>query len=233
MCKGESLIHTEKVIKMKEKKTWLKLTTIFIVLFMLWTLAVCFFDVGAISPDRSKVGFATINKAVHDFTWVNFSLYILTDWLSIVPICFVAGFGFLGFAQSLKRKSLLKVDRDILLLGVFYSVVLTVFLFFEKLVVNYRPILINGVAEASYPSSTTMLVICVMSSAAIQFNRRIKKRALRLFINLVIVIFTIFMVVCRLLSGVHWFSDIIGGALISTGLVSGYYCSICAPEKRM
>ena len=77
---------------MKEKKTWLKLTTIFIVLFMLWTLAVCFFDVGAISPDRSKVGFATINKAVHDFTGVNFSLYILTDWLSILPICFVAGF---------------------------------------------------------------------------------------------------------------------------------------------
>ena len=110
------------------------------------------------------------------------------------------------------------------MLGVFYIVVMAFFVFFEILSINYRPILIEGVLEASYPSSTTMLSVCVMLTAAFQFNIRIKNKTLKKSVSLLIYIFTFFMITARLISGVHWFTDIIGGLLLSAGLVMLYLC---------
>ncbi|MBQ3560587.1 MAG: phosphatase PAP2 family protein, partial [Oscillospiraceae bacterium] len=140
----------------------------------------------------------------------------------LVPLMFVMGFGTLGLIQWIKRKHLLKVDDSILVLGGFYIVVMAVYVLFEMLVVNYRPVLINGYLEASYPSSTTMLVMCVMPTAIIQFNARIKNNVLKRFVASAIIAFIVFMVIGRLVSGVHWFTDIIGGALLSAGLVLMY-----------
>ena len=199
-----------------------------LLLFVLWTVALCFVDVEAIGPKGTGVGFATLNKAVHSFTGVHMWLYTVTDWLGLVPICFIIGFGLLGLAQWIKRRNLFKVDSSILALGVFYIVVMAIYIFFEIFVINYRPILINGYLEASYPSSTTMLVMCVMPTVVMQFNIRIRKMMLRKTVDCAIIIFIAFMVIGRLFSGVHWFSDIIGGALLSGGLVTlyGFVCDI-------
>jgi undecaprenyl-diphosphatase len=116
----------------------------------------------------------------------------------------------------------LKVDRDILVLGGFYVIVLAVFCLFEMLDINYRPILIEGVLEASYPSSTTMLAISVLTTAALQFRRRIPNRPLRIGVVAATLALMVFMVVCRTISGVHWLSDIIGGGLFSAGMVLAY-----------
>ena len=191
-------------------------------LFIIWTIALRFVDVGAIGPQDSSVGFATLNKAIHNITGVHMSLYTITDWLGIVPICFIIGFGISGLCEWIKRKNLFKVDYGILILGGFYIVVMALYIFFEMFVVNYRPILINGNLEASYPSSTTMLVMCVMPTAIMQFNTRIKNNGLKKCVNIMITVFTVFMVTGRLISGVHWFSDIIGGALLSAGVVLLY-----------
>jgi undecaprenyl-diphosphatase len=137
------------------------------------------------------------------------------------------GFAVWGLYQWIKRKNILAVDRSILVLGVFYIAVIAVYVLFEYVVINRRPVLIEGYLEASYPSSTTMLVTCVMPTAAMQFDSRIKNRALRLCVNAAIIAFVAFMVIGRLISGVHWLTDIIGGMLISAGLVSAY----CAFEK--
>ena len=150
------------------------------------------------------------------------SLYTITDWLGLVPIGFIIGFGILGLCEWIKRRKLFKVDCSILTLGEFYIVVMAVYIFFEMFVVNYRPILINGNLEASYPSSTTMLVMCVMPTAIMQFNTRIKNNGFKKCVNIMITVFTVFMVTGRLISGVHWFSDIIGGALLSAGVVLLY-----------
>ena len=190
--------------------------------FLLWTVAIQFVDVQAIGPQESSVGFATINQFVHNLTGVHMSLYTITDWLGLVPLGFVMGFALLGLIQWIKRKHLLKVDYNILILGGFYIVVMAVYVLFEMLVVNYRPVLINGCLEASYPSSTTMLVMCVMPTAIIQFNARIKYNVLKRFVASAIIAFIVFMVIGRLVSGVHWFTDIIGGALLSAGLVLLY-----------
>ena len=194
-----------------------------LVAFVLWTLATCFVDVRAIGPQESTVGFATINQFIHNLTGVHMTLYNITDWLGLVPLGFIMGFALLGLIQWIKRKHLMQVDYSILALGGFYIIVLTVYVLFELLTINYRPVLIEGFLEASYPSSTTMLVMCVMPTAIMQFNVRIKNRILKRCIALVMTAFIAFMVIGRLVSGVHWFTDIIGGALLSTGLVLMYY----------
>ena len=191
--------------------------------FVLWTVLVRLVDVRAIGPEDSSVGFATLNGFVHELTGVNWLLYTVTDWLGLIPIAVALGFAGLGLVQLIKRKSLWKVDHSILALGVFYIVVMVAYIFFEMVVINYRPTLIDGYLEASYPSSTTMLVMCVMPTAAMQLNVLIKKTLRRRCITIATITFTAFMVVARLLSGVHWFTDIIGGALLSAGLVTMYH----------
>ena len=191
--------------------------------FVLWTVLVCFVDVRAIGPQESSVGFATLNGYIHDLTGVNMRLYVITDWLGLVPIGVAFGFAVLGLVQWIKRKSLLKVDRSILTLGGFYIVVMAAYILFEIVVINYRPTLIGGYLEASYPSSTTMLVMCVMPTAMMQFSKRIKNDLFRRCVMFIIIAFIVFMVIGRLVSGVHWISDIIGGALFSTSVVLMYY----------
>ena len=190
--------------------------------FALWTIAISLIDVQAIGPQGSTVGFATLNGFVHDLTGTHMTLYTITDWLGLVPVAFGFGFALLGLAQWIKRKSILKVDRSILILGAFYIVTLTAYLFFESYVINYRPVLIAGFLEASYPSSTTLLVLCVMPTAIMQLRGRIRNHALRKAVTSAITSFIVFMVAGRLVSGVHWLTDIIGGILLSAGLVMIY-----------
>lgn len=207
----------------KKNRKGLIVGTVLLVAFVLWTVAVKLIDVQPIGPEGSVVGFATVNRFVHGLTGANMSLYNITDWLGLVPLGFVMGFGTLGLIQWIKRKHILKVDYSILVLGGFYIVVMAIYVLFEMLTLNYRPVLINGILEASYPSSTTMLVMCVMPTAIMQFNERIRNSVLRWSVTVIITAFIIFMVIGRLVSGVHWFTDIVGGALLSAGLVVLYY----------
>ena len=194
----------------------------FLAAFVLWTVLVSLIDVRAIGPNGSSVGFAALNGCVYAFTGVNFLLYTITDWLGLVPIVTAFAFALLGLAQWIKRKSLWKVDWSLLVLGGFYLVILAAYIFFEIVVINYRPVLIDGFLEASYPSSTTMLVMCVMPTAMMQLRGRIKSHVFRRCVMILIAVFIAFMVIGRLVSGVHWLTDIIGGVLISTGLVMIY-----------
>ena len=160
-----------------------------LVAFLLWTAAIRFVDVQAIGPQGSSVGFATINQFVHNLTGVHMSLYTITDWLGLVPLMFVMGFGTLGLIQWIQRKHLLKVDYNILILGGFYIVVMAAFVLFEVFVINYRPVLIDGYLEASYPSSTTLLVTTVMPTAMINLSFLVKNNKLKKFLMIIISIF--------------------------------------------
>lgn len=192
-------------------------------LFVLWTIAISCLDVQEIGPNGSAVGFAALNGFVHKLIGVHMTLYTITDWLGLVPLCFVLGFALLGLVQLIQRRSIVKVDYSILVLGGFYILVMAAYLLFELVVINYRPVLINGYLEASYPSSTTMLVMCVIPTAMMQLNTRISNKTIRKVILSILAAFTAFMVIGRLISGVHWFTDIVGGALLSAGLVMLYY----------
>ena len=207
---------------MKRMRKGLKTSFILLTAFVLWTVAICFVDVQPIGPKGSSVGFASLNRFFHNLTGVHLGLYNLTDWLGFVPIFVCMGFGILGLMQWIKRKKLAKVDSSLLVLGGFYISVMAVYIFFETVVINYRPVLIGGYLEVSYPSSTTLLVMCVMPTAMMQWGARIKSKILRRCLLLITALFIAFMVIGRLLSGVHWLTDIIGGALLSAGLVTLY-----------
>lgn len=191
--------------------------------FILWTAAICRIDVQPIGPAGSSVGFATLNRLVHSLTGSNMLLYTITDWLGLVPILSALGFALLGLAQWVKGQSIRKVDWSILVLGVFYIAVIAAYVFFEKHVINYRPVLIEGMLEASYPSSTTLLVLCVMPTTVMQLHSRIENNILRHVISAAFIAFTLFMVIGRLISGVHWITDIVGGTLLGSGLVMLYH----------
>ena len=110
------------------------------------------------------------------------------------------------------------MDYDIFLLGMYYIVVIAGYLIFEMIPINYRPILIEGRREASYPSSTTLLVLSVMPTLLFQMRRRLQNEAFKRVIGAMTMLFTVFMVIGRLICGVHWFTDIVGSVLLSVGL---------------
>ena len=211
---------------MRKTKRIVSVGILLLAAFAVWTFLIQTVDVQQIGPRQSAVGFATGNGWFHRLTNVHWMLYTLTDWLGLVPIVVCLLFAYVGLAQLVQRRSLLKVDLDILLLGVYYVLVIFAYLLFEMIPLNYRPVLIEGILEASYPSSTTLLVLSVMPTLHFQAERRLKNSALRRCIRVLTVLFSVFMVVERLLSGVHWLTDIVGAILLSGGLFLLYKASV-------
>lgn len=208
----------------KKAKIQLIFGAILLIVFVLYTVSLKFVDIRQIGPEGSSVAYGGINDAVHKLFGVNMTLYEITDWAGVAAILVALCFAALGFVQLIKRKKLFKVDHGILLLGVFYIVVFGTYVFFEFNVINRRPELIEGVLEASYPSSTTMLATCVLPTAMIQLSRLVKNKKIRYAINIFLGAFTVFMVVGRLISGVHWFTDIVGGLIFSVSVIL-LYCA--------
>ncbi len=198
------------------------LGTILALLFVIYTIIIKYVAVAPVGPLGSSVGFGEINKSLHKFFGVNMTLYTITDWLGLVAIMMMLGFAIVGLVQWIKRKSLLKVDNEILALGIYYILVGLIYVFFEFVVVNKRPVLIEGVLETSYPSSTTMLAVTVCLSAILPLKKLILNKTLNLIIKIVLVVFAVFMVVGRVFAGVHWATDIIGAMIISFALLCIY-----------
>ncbi len=196
--------------------------------FALWTILIQTVDVRPVGVNGTNVGFAAVNTWFHRLTGVHMAIYTITDWLGLVPIAVCMGFGLLGLMQWIRRKSILKVDRDILLLGMYYILVILGYLIFEMIPINYRPVLIGGFMEASYPSSTTLLVLSVMPTLVFQGNRRVKNRTVRQVTAVFVTAFTAFMVIGRLIAGVHWLTDIVGSILLSVGLYCLYRTAVAA-----
>ena len=203
---------------------WIGLLSI--ALFIGWTLLTQTVDVHPVGETGTMVGLATINAWFHSRTGVNMQLYIITDWLGFVPIGICLLFGWIGFGQLRKRKHLLKVDRDLLFLGIYYVLVILAYLIFEIFPIHYRPIYIENRLEASYPSSTTLLVLSVMPTLAFQCNHRMQNPVIKKIIYLLTVFFSLFMAIGRLLSGVHWLVDIIGSVFLSAGFFSLYKAAV-------
>ena len=200
--------------------------------FIIWTILIQTIDVQPVGVNGTAIGFAALNCWFHNLTGTNMMLYTITDWLGLIPVFVCMIFGILGLMQLIKRKRLLQVDKDILFLGIYYILVIFAYLIFEMVPINYRPILIDGRMEASYPSSTTLLVLSVMPTLIFQTNCRLKNSTTRNIIRILTTLFSVFMVFSRLISGVHWFTDIIGSAMLSAGLFYTYKALILSYDRK-
>lgn len=188
-------------------------------LLLIWLLKVV--DVQSIGPQNSLVGLASLNKLFNLEIGFNAFWYNLTEVIGYVAILLALGFGILGVVQFAKRRSFKKVDKNLYVLLGLYILIAITYVFFEKVIINYRPI-VNVELEASFPSTHTMLVLCIAGSGVIEFDRYVKDKKVNLTIKIILFLMILLTVVGRLLSGVHWFSDILGGLLISTCYVSLY-----------
>lgn len=204
---------------------------ILIILAVLFTVLVKNVDVKPIGPNESMVGFADINKLFHNLIGSNMAIYKITEVLGYIPIVMALVYVFIGLKQLIKRKSLLKVDKEIYVLALFYILVVGVYVFFEKFIVNYRPILIDGVLEASYPSSHTLMSICLCGSSII-INKKLFKNKLGDIENILSFILILLIVAGRIISGVHWFTDILGGIIISSALLVIFYSIISSIKPK-
>jgi len=215
---------------MSKQKRNIIISTTLITLSILFTLLVKVVDVQQIGVEGTSIGFATINQFVFKTSKENELWYNITEILGLVALATVAIYGLIGLTQVIKRKSLLKVDKEIIALGIFYVVVIGIYILFEKVIVNYRPVLIDGIKEASYPSSHTLMTICLCISAVI-INKKLFNNKITKYANLLLLVIMSTTVIGRLLSGVHWFTDIIGGILISTALLTTFYTIISKSNK--
>ena len=190
--------------------------------FIIFTILVKVIDVQPVGAEGSLIGFAGLNTAVFSLLGTNHFCYLATQIFGVLAILVAAVFAVLGFVQLLKRKSLLKVDREILMVGIVYALVIILYVLFEKLAINYRPLILDEGLEASYPSTHTMLILTILGTAIPLAGKYIKNQKAALAVKLVCILIMWLTVIFRLVSGVHWFTDIIGGVLISLSLISLY-----------
>ena len=197
------------------------LSTIFWgICFIIFTVLVKVVDLEPVGAMNSLIGFASLNTAVFKLLGTNHFCYLLTQGFGVLAILAAGLFALTGFVQLIKRKSLFKVDHEILMAGIVYAIVIILYILFEKLAINYRPIVLEEELEASYPSTHTMLILTILGTAVSLSASYIKKTRLVLITKIFCIAIMWLTVVCRLLSGVHWFTDIIGGLLISLCLIS-------------
>ncbi len=186
--------------------------------FIVFTILVKVVDVQAVGAEGTRIGFANLNTAVYALLGKRDFCYTLTQDYFIIWVLYLALFYAVnGFVQLIKRKSLLKVDRELLSVGAIYIIVIILYVLFEKLAINYRPIVLENKLEPSYPSTHTMLILTIAGTSIPLADKYNRKPAFTKIMSLTIMCLT---VICRLLSGVHWFTDIIGGVLISLCLIS-------------
>ena len=214
------------------KKRNIIISIVLIILSVLFTVLVKNVDVKPIGPNESMVGFADINKLFHNLIGSNMTIYKITEVLGYIPIVMALVYVFIGLKQLIKRKSLLKVDKEIYVLALFYVLVVGVYVFFEKFIINYRPILIDGLLEASYPSSHTLMSICLCGSSII-INKKLFKNKFGDIENVLSVILILLIVIGRIISGVHWFTDILGGIIISSTLLVIFYSIISSIKPKI
>ena len=203
-------------------KKFLITSIILLILSIAYTIAVKNIDIAQIGPNDSSVGFATINEKVSNTFKYNDTWYKITKYTGILPFFLVAFYGCTGLFQLINEKSLKKVDKKLWALGITYALVAIIYIFFEKFIINYRPVLMDGELEASYPSSHTLMAIVVCATSLMISKSFIKNDNLRKIVNILTAIIMLVIVVGRIISGVHWISDIIGGIIISLFLLSTF-----------
>lgn len=203
---------------MKLKKKNMIVSICLILLSVIYTVLVKIIDVNPIGPQNSNVGFSSLNKFVFNTIGKSNVWYNITEVFGIISILIAFFYALIGIFKLFKKKNILKIDKEIIALGIFYFVVILTYLFFEKVIINYRPVLVNGALEASYPSSHTMLSICICLSSIIINNKLYKKKRISKIINPLAIIIMITTTIGRLFSGMHWISDILGGIIISITL---------------
>ena len=204
----------------QSKSTALFASILLLISSAIFTIAVAFLDVEANPDGGHNIGLSTVNLAFHKSFPYNSLLHNISEYAGYIPVLFALFFAVMGAGQALKHKSFKKVDNVLFFMAGYYVLVGFVYLIFEKFCINVRPVMLDGEWEASYPSSHTLFSITLCASTILVNDLFYAKAKWRKPMNIAAYVFMFAVPVMRLFSGVHWLSDIVGGVIISTALVS-------------
>ena len=152
----------------------------------------------------------------------------ITNIILISAIITLGVFVVLGLCQWISRKSLKKVDKQLLFMPVPLALMAATYLIFDKFwVLNTRP---NGSGEPSFPSTHTMVVATIFFLAMLALPKYIKNKAARAILSVIMLAFIALVCVGRVLANMHWISDIVGGVLFAMIFAEIYYLCI-KPRK--
>ena len=202
--------------------------------FVLFIILVKTVGVAAIGPNGTEVGFAGLNGAISGAFGYNGFFYKLTQILGYLSIVIALVFAEEGIEQLIRRKSLKAIDGEIIVTGVLYVLTAIVYLFFEIVKVNYRPVIMPGdtAPEASFPSSHTVLACVILVGAAVFCTRYLVNKKLAKIFAIAFCVTAAVTVFGRILAGVHWFTDIIGGLIVSAALIVAYSAALDWVDSR-
>ena len=203
---------------------------------VVFTVLVKIVDVGFVSSTGSLVGFSSVNIPFSQKFGFNPILYKVSEVLGYLIFLVIAVFAFIGCYQLIKRKSLMKVDKDLYALAITYVFTFALYIFFDKvLVINLRPIIMAGesIAEPSFPSSHTLLAVSVLGTAISECGK-IRKKSFRVSLVIVLAILMGATGLSRLFSGVHWVTDIVAGILWGEVMMTLYqlFSTLLAKEEK-
>lgn len=215
-----------------QNKKWIISTSVVSAIAIVYTILIAFVDRAAIGANDSVVGFSKINKYFMNLLKFNDTFYKITKYTGIIIISIAVVYMIIALIELIKRKKFKEVDSELIFAGIFYIALIIIYFVFELLKINYRPILMGGVLEPSYPSSHTMLAIFICITALLINKKIIKNTPLKITADIITIIIGLVTVIGRVISGVHWITDIIGGILISTALVLGYVLVIKIAETK-
>lgn len=215
---------------MKTKNKLIISTAIMAILSIAFTLLVVLVDKQNIGANESIVGLADINKVFKEiFPYCN-TFYNITEALGIFVLSIALCYVIVAFVQLIKRKSIKKIDYELLILALFYVGIVLLYIIFELAKINFRPVLLDGELEASYPSSHTMLALFICTTSIFLNTKLIANKKLRITLDILSSTIGLITIIGRIISGVHWITDIIGAIFISTTLVLLYL--ICITSKN-
>lgn len=200
-----------------KKLAYLLVPSLFLVVFVVWTVLVKVIDVQYVGA-AGFLGFYSLNTQINDFVQSqNTELFNkLTDVLMYIAISTLVPFAVVGLVQLIKRKDLKKVDSAIYIILAGYVAMVVIYLAFEIVKINYSPLSTAEELKASYPSSHVMIYSVMMGAAVLGLLHFARMHDdLKLLINIFYMFSTFGMAALRLLSGQHYFTDIIGALLVS------------------
>lgn len=217
---------------MKSKNKLLISTFVLFALSSIFTLLIVFVDKQNIGANNSSVGLSGLNKIFLEWFSFNEIFYKLTEIFGIVILAIAMCYMILAFVQLIKRKSIKKIDCELLILALFYVGLIIIYLMFELAKINFRPVLLDGELEASYPSSHTLLAVFICTTSIFVNNKIFSNRLIRIILSTATCLIGSFVIIGRIISGVHWITDIIGAILIATTLVLGYLTVLCFIKEK-
>ena len=192
------------------------------VVTILMTVLVATVDVQPVGVEGTDLGFASINTGFFNRFGENHTFYLLSKLAGLICFAVAGGFGIFFLIRFIQCKSLEKVDRNLTVLMLLYLATAIVYVLFEKFAINYRPVLRDKGLESSYPSTHAMIAYVIMVSAVDQWNIYIKNEKLLTIATAASFLVLALVIIARILSGVHWITDVIGGILFGDMLIAWY-----------